>query len=200
MILWLQKAGDGLYTKLETKGGIGYYIFDATLSIMAGYFFVVNNYIPMIICALCSLSGFIIACNFKDIYTVKKEKRKSVGKFIKEYKTDIILSLKFIKKSKRIKAYILFGSLFYAILRIMDTYKSNLLTDSGVQPEQYSMIIAILSLIAAVSVGFAKKIQDKFKNKTLTFISMVYLLSWVAVGVISLTITNNIAIPLICNK
>lgn len=191
------KGGDGLYTKLETKGGIGYYIFDATLSIMAGYFFVVNNYIPMIICALCTLIAFIIACNFKDIYTVKKEERKSIGNFIKEYKTDIVLSLKFIKKSKRIKAYILFGSLFYAILRIMDTYKSNLLTDSGVQPEQYSMIIAILSLIAAVSVGFAKKIQDKFKNKTLTFISMTYLLSWVAIGAISLTIANNVAIPFI---
>lgn len=144
------KGGDGLYTKLETKGGIGYYIFDATLSIMAGYLFVINNNIPMIICALCVLIAFMISCKFKDIYPVNKEKRKTIGKFIKEYKTDIVSSLKFIKKSRRIKAYLLFGSLFYAILRIMDTYKSNLLTDSGIQSEQYSIIIAVLSLIAAV--------------------------------------------------
>lgn len=191
------KGGDGLYTKLETKGGIGYYIFDATLSIMAGYLFVINNNIPMIICALCVLIAFIISCKFKDIYPVNKAKRKTIGKFIKEYKTDIASSLMFIKKSRRIKAYLLFGSLFYAILRIMDTYKSNLLTDSGIQSEQYAIIIAILSLIAAVSVGFAKNIQNKFKNKTLTAISMTYLLSWVAIGTIALTMTNNIAIPFI---
>lgn len=191
------KGGDGLYTKLETKGGIGYYIFDATLSIMAGYLFVINNNIPMIICALCVLIAFMISCKFKDIYPVNKEKRKTIGKFIKEYKTDIVSSLQFIKKSRRIKSYLLFGALFYAILRIMDTYKSNLLTDSGIQSEQYSIIIAILSLIAAVSVGFAQKIQDRFKNKTLSFISITYLLSWVAIGTIALTMTNNIAIPFI---
>ena len=191
------KGGDGLYTELETKGGIGYYIFDAALSIMAGYLFVINNNIPMIICALCVLIAFMISCKFKDIYPVNKEKRKTIGKFIKEYKTDIVSSLQFIKKSRRIKSYLLFGALFYAILRIMDTYKSNLLTDSGIQSEQYSIIIAILSLIAAVSVGFAQKIQDRFKNKTLSFISITYLLSWVAIGTIALTMTNNIAIPFI---
>lgn len=191
------KGGDGLYTELETKGGIGYYIFDAALSIMAGYLFVINNNIPMIICALCVLIAFMISCKFKDIYPVNKEKRKTIGKFIKEYKTDIVSSLQFIKKSRRIKSYLLFGALFYAILRIMDTYKSNLLTDSGIQSEQYSIIIAVLSLIAAVSVGFAQKIQDRFKNKTLSFISITYLLSWVAIGTIALTMTNNIAIPFI---
>lgn len=191
------KGGDGLYTKLETKGGSGYYILDAILSIMAGYLFVINNNIPMMICALCVLIAFIISCKFKDIYPINKAKRKTIGKFVKEYKTDIVTSLKFIKKSKRIKAYVLFGSLFYAVIRILDTYKSNLLTDSGVAPEQFSMIVAILSLIAAVSVGFAKNIQNKFKNKTLTVISMTYLLSWVTIATISLTVTNSIAIPFI---
>ncbi len=191
------KGGDGLYTKLETKGSSGYYVLDAALSIMAGYLFVINNYIPMTICAICLFISVMISFKFKDIYPVNKKKRKSIGKFIKEYKTDIVSSLTFIKRSKRIKAYVLFGSLFYAIIRILNTYKSNLLTDSGVGPEQFSIIIAILSLIAAISVGFAKNIQNRFKNKTLTAISMTYLLSWVAIGTIALTITNNVAIPFI---
>lgn len=191
------KGGDGLYTKLETKGSSGWYVLDAALGIMAGYLFVINNYIPMTICAIGLLISLIISFKFKDIYAVRKENRKSIGKFIKEYKTDIVSSLKFIKRSKRIKSYILFGAVFYAIIRIMDTYKSNLLTETGVQPEQFSMIIAILSLIAAFSVGFAEKIQNKFKNKTLSVISLTYLISWVTIGAISLTMTNNIAIPFI---
>lgn len=191
------KGGDGLYTKLESKGGSGYYILDAALSIMAGYLFVINNYIPMIICSICLLVSVIISLKFKDVYIIKKEKRKSIGTFIKEYKSDIIYSFSFIKRSKRMKAYLLFGALFFAVIRIMDTYKSNLLTDLGIQPEQYSIIIAILSMIAAISVGFAKNIQDKFKNRTLSFISLSYILSWVTIGAIGLTMTNNIAIPFI---
>ena len=41
------KGGDGLYTKIESRGGSGYYIADAALSIIAGYLFVINNYIPI---------------------------------------------------------------------------------------------------------------------------------------------------------
>ena len=38
------KGGDGLYTKLESKGSTIYYAIDATLSLTAGYFFVINNF------------------------------------------------------------------------------------------------------------------------------------------------------------
>lgn len=191
------KGGDGLYSKLESKGGSGYYILDAILSIIAGYLFVINNYIPLIICAICLLISLIIAFNFKEVYTNKKGKKKNITKFIIEYKADILSSFKFIKRSKRMKAYILFGGLIYGLIKVFDKYKSTLLIESGIGAEQYSIIIAILSLIAAISVGFAKNIQEKFKNKTLTAISMTYLLSWLAIGTIALTMTNNIAIPFI---
>ena len=115
------KGGDGLYTKLETKGAGGYYIFDAILSITAGYLFIINNYIPMIVCSICLLISIILSLNFKDVYKVKKEKRKSIAKFALEYKTDIKMSLKFIRKSKRIKSYLIFASIFYGVLRIMDS-------------------------------------------------------------------------------
>ena len=163
---------------------------------VAGYLFVINNYIPMLICSICLLISIILSFNFKDIYIVKKEKRKSIGKFALEYKKDIKSSLKFIKKSKRIKSYLIFASVFYGVLRIMDSYKSTLLTDSGIEAHQYSIIIATLSLVAALSVGFAKKIQKKFKNRTLSVISITYLMSWITIAVISLNLTNNIAIPI----
>ena len=191
------KGGDGLYTKLETKGGSGYYIVDAILSMTAGYLFVINNYIPMIVCLLCAIISLIISFKFRDIYQVDKKKRKTVGNFIKEYKINIINSLKFIKRSRRIKAYILFASLFYALISILDTYKFDLLTDIGVGAEQFAIIIASLSLIASISVGFASKVQKKFKNKTLKYISLTYILAWVLVGIVILTLTDKISIPFI---
>ena len=191
------KGGDGLYTKLETKGGRGYYILDAILSMVAGYLFVINNYIPMIICLICVIVSLILSFVFKEIYQVDNKNKKKIGKFVKEYKVNIRDSLKFIKRSRRIKAYILFASVFLSLITIFDTFKSELLTDIGIGAEQFSMIFASLSLIAAVSVSFSSMVQNKLKNKTLTFISMIYLLSWLSIGIVVLNISNNIIIPIV---
>ena len=59
------------------------------------------------------------------------------------------------------------------------------------------MILASLSLIAAVSVSFSKTLQKKLKNKTLTFISIIYILSWLSIGIVVLSITNNIIVPIV---
>ena len=191
------KGGDGLYTKLETRGGRGYYILDAVLSMVAGYLFVINNYVPMIICLICAIISLILSFVFKEIYPVDKKNRKKISKFVKEYKVNIKDSLKFIKRSRRIKAYILFAAVFLSLITIFDTFKSELLTDIGVGAEQFSMIFASLSLIAAISVSFSSMIQKKLRNKTLTFISIIYLLSWLSIGIVVLNITNNIIIPIV---
>ena len=62
------------------------------------------------------------------------------------------------------KAYVIFAAVFYGLIKIMSTYKSDLLLDIGVAEEQFSMIYAVLSLIAAISVTYSRKIQRYFKN------------------------------------
>lgn len=189
------KGGDGLYTRLESKGATSYYALDATLSLMAGYLFVINNYIPMIICAICLFIAVVLSINFKEIHTVKSKKK--VATFIKEYKRDISTSIKFIIKSKRMKAFVLFASVFYALIKIMTTYRSNLLTELNVGAEQFSIIIASLSLIAAVSSAYSQKLQDKLKNKMLTFISISFIISWIIISVVAMKFSNTIALPII---
>ncbi len=189
------KGGDGLYTRLESKGATLYYALDATLSLMAGYLFVINNYIPMIICAICLFIALILSANLEDVHTVKKKKKISV--FVKEYKKDISDSLKFIIKSQRMRSFVIFASFFYALIKIMDTCKSNLLTELKVGPEQFSIILAILSLIAAISSAYSKKIQKKLKNKMLTAISISFIASWIIISVISIKFYNTIALPII---
>lgn len=189
------KGGDGLYTRLESKGATSYYVLDATLSLMAGYLFVINNYIPMIICAICLFIALVLSINLKEIHTVKSKKK--VATFVKEYKSDISASIKFIIKSKRMKAFVLFASVFYALIKIMDTYRSSLITELNVGAEQFSIIIASLSLIAAVSSAYSQKLQDKLKNKMLTFISISFIFSWIVIAVVAMKFSNTIALPII---
>lgn len=192
------KGGDGIYTKIDSKGASGYYILDTGLSIIAGYLFVINNYIPMFICMAILLLSTILSFKFHDIHRgVKKKSGEKFSKFIKGYSNDILDSFKFIKKSKRIKAYLIFASIFYGFIKVISTYRSNLLTDIGVSAEQFSIIYAVLSLIAALSVSYSRKVQRHFKNKTLMFISLSHIISTILVGVISVCITDNLALPFI---
>lgn len=192
------KGGEGIYTKIDSKGASGYYVLDTVLSLIAGYLFVINNYIPIYISLVFLIISTILSFKFKDIYDAKNDENKeSFSKFLKGYSSDIRDSFKFIKKSNRMRSYLIFAAVFYGLIKIMSTYKSDLLMDIGVTEEQFSMIYAVLSLIAAVSVTFSRKIQRYFKNKTLTFISLSYVISIIFIGVISIRITNNLALPLI---
>jgi len=193
------RGGDGLYSKLEAKGGSWYYILDGIASLIAGYLFVINNYLPMLICLGFIIISTILSFGFKDIYEVKKEdiKKDSFKNTIKEYKHDLKKSFKFILKSKRMKAYVLFQMLLYSLISIIDTYQGDLLTDIGIGEEQFSMIFAILTLIGGISISLKKPIEKNFKNRTLSFISLLYIGACIIVGGISTIYTNQAIIPII---
>lgn len=193
------RGGDGLYSKLEAKGGSWYYILDGIASLIAGYLFVINNYLPMFICLGFIIISTILSFGFKDIYEVKKEdiKKDSFKNTIKEYKHVLKKSFKFILKSKRMKAYVLFQMVLYSLISIIDTYQGDLLTDIGIGEEQFSMIFAILTLIGGISISLKKPIEKNFKNRTLSFISLLYIGACIIVGGISTIYTNQAIIPII---
>lgn len=192
------KGGDGIYTKIDSRGASAYYILDTVLAVMAGYFFVINNYIPIYISLFFIIVSTILSIKFKEIYKSKENQGKeSFSKFLKGYSSDILNSFRFIKRSKRMKSYLIFAAVFYGLIKIMSTYKSDLLIDIGVTEEQFSMIYAVLALIAAISVTFSKKVQKQFRNKTLTFLSLSYIISIIVIGAITLIFTDNIALPIV---
>lgn len=109
-------GGEGLYSKLDARGGSLYYILDGVASLSAGYLFVINNYLPIIICICFAIISTIISFGFKDIY-INKKKEKIKNKFellknLKEYNSGLKESFKFIIKSRRMKAFILFEIFF----------------------------------------------------------------------------------------
>lgn len=171
------KGGDGLYSKLDAKGGSLYYILDGVASLVAGYLFVFNNYIPIFICLGFIIISTILSFGFEDIYEVKKENRKKDGLIntLKEYKDDVKVSFKFIFKSKRMKAFILFQIVFYSVIEIIHTYSSDLLIDIGIPEESFSIIFSVLTLIGGVSLSLKGVIEKKLKNRTLAFLSLIYI-------------------------
>ena len=191
------KGGQGLYAKLEAKGGSWYYYLNAVTSLSAGYLFVINSYLPLLVCLLFLVISTIISLKFGELYPVEKNENIKMKNIIKEYTEDLKVSVKFIIKSNRMKAFILFGAIFYGITSIMTTYQSDLLINKGVAEEEFSTIFALLSLLAAVSVTLSKKVQKKFRNKTLTFLSVSYVCAIFIIGVVSTLFTDSTSIPII---
>ncbi len=193
------RGGEGLYSKLDARGGSLYYILDGVASLTAGYLFVVNNYLPMYICLGFIITSTILSFKFQEVYEVKI-KNKDNKKFLstlKDYKQDLKTSFKFILKSRRMKAFILFQIVLYSTIEIINTYNSDLLISIGIKEEQFSMIIAILTLIAGISLTLKRPIERKFKNRTLSFISLTYIGACIIIGIISSLWKANAIIPII---
>ena len=193
------RGGEGLYSKLDAKGGSWYYFLDGIASLSAGYLFVINNYLPMFICLGFIIISTILSFGFGDIYEVKKNKenKKSFLYTIKEYNDNLKETSKFILKSRRMKAYILFQVVFYSTIEIINTYRSDLLVNIGIPEEQFSMIFAVLILIGGVSISFKRHIEKSFKNRTLAFLSLTYILACIIIGIVSSLYIGNLIIPLI---
>ncbi len=194
------RGGDGLYSRLDEKGARWYYILDGVASFIAGYLFVTNNYIPMCICLGFIFISTILSFRFKDVYDVRKETKSKEQNWInvlKNYFEDLKQSFKFILKSRRMKAFILFQLLFYGLIKITLTYNSDLLISIGVPEEYYSMIIAMFTLISGFATFFKRPIEKVFKNRTLTFISVLYISAYVIIGIASKVFASQIIIPIV---
>lgn len=191
------RGGEGLYSKIDAKGGSWYYILDGIASLVAGYLFVINNYIPMFICLGFAIISTILSFGFKDIYEVKREKKSGLGQTLKEYGRDLKISFKFILKSKRMKAFILFQIVFYSLIEIIETYNSDLLVNIGIPEQQFSMIFAILTLIGGISLSLKRPIEKKLKNRTLTFLSLMYIGACIIIGATSSIYKGEAIIPII---
>lgn len=193
------RGGEGLYSKLDTRGGSLYYILDGIASLTAGYLFVMNNYLPMYICLGFIIISTILSFRFKDVYKVKRNKKEKISlkNTLKEYGNDLKTSCRFIIKSRRMKAYILFQIVFYSLIEIVDTYNSDLLVNIGIPEEQFSMIFAVLTLIAGISLTLKRPIEKRFKNRTLSFISLMYIGACIVIGTISSLNSSTSIIPII---
>lgn len=95
------------------------------------------------------------------------------------------------------KAFVLFQIVFYSVIEIVDTYNSDLLINIGIQEEQFSMIFAILTLIGGIAISLKRPIEKKFKNRTLSFISLMYIGACIAIGAISIIWKSEMIIPIV---
>ena len=71
------KKGKGIFSKIEEKGARNYYFLDGITSMLTGFLFVINGYIPMMICLMFTVIAIAMSTCFKRSLRNKRRKGRN---------------------------------------------------------------------------------------------------------------------------
>lgn len=170
-----------IFSKIDGKSTSYFYIFEAIASTVAGFTFAINGYIPMILCFICCTIATILSFKFRHT-TIVQNNVKPI-KF-KEYMVQLKTSFRYFLKSKRIRSLIMFNALLMGTITAIVNLRSSILKEIHVPEQYFGIIFAMLQIIAAISTRNTEKIQDNFRNRTLTWLGLPMVISCIVIGFI----------------
>lgn len=182
-----------IYAKIYGKGTSYYYIFDAISSISTGFLYVINPYIPLILCFICCLISTILSLTFEDpahIETTNNDDNKK-SNFIENYK-DMLITFKQIIKSNRLKLLLIYSLCFWAFFSVFGTLKSSILVDLNVPEQYFGIIAAVCQIFSAISSKNYQWFHKKLKNRALTWFSLSLSSSFIIAGLVVICDINYI--------
>ena len=170
-----------IFSKIDGKSTSYFYIFEAVASMTAGFTFVINGYIPMILCFTCCTIATILSFKFR--HTAIVQNKVEPIKFT-EYMVQLKTSFGYFLKSKRIRSLIMFNALLMGTITAIVNLRSSMLEELHVPEQYFGIIFAMLQMIAAISTRNTERIQENFRNKTLGWLGIPMVMSCVVIGFI----------------
>ena len=143
-----------IFAKISQKGMANYYIMNAIATVLAGFFYDINPYIPITLSLIITILVTMISTRFIEPQNEKKKHKVQEFNQLKEIKD----SFKFILKSERLKALILFSAISGGV---------SLLEDFDISAKYLCMIFAILGIISGILAKKQEAFHEKYRNKSL---------------------------------
>ncbi len=156
-----------IFSKIESKGYSMYCYISAITTVLAGFLYEVNTYIPIMLAIIFILFALIVSINFIPIEKQEK-KEDTINKNLNEVKEAIV----FILKSPRLKSLLLMLGFMWGIICLFGTYQTTLLKDIKVPAKYIGIILALLDIVQGISSTKANYFNEKHKNKSLTYIAI----------------------------
>ena len=175
-----------IFSKIDGKGSSLYYYLNAITAAISGFLFVANPYIPLILSLIFTFIAIILSYKFTEIQTPTQshtsQAKSSFSAELKNYIKDLKQAFRFILKSKRLRALILFNAIFVSFIVMIDTLRRSVLTELNVPNEYFGIIFALYGLLSGFFSTSATKIHKAHGNHTLSFLSATYCLSVILTG------------------
>ncbi|MBE5821456.1 MAG: MFS transporter [Clostridiales bacterium] len=170
----MKKLGKrSLFSKVEGASNSKYYYLDAIASILAGYMFLLNGYLPMLWCFAGCLIALLISFEFNDVKNDEKEEFK-LKEFFSGFRT--------ILKSGRFCSLLIFSFVFTGIINMSTNLYKAILIDFNFDSSKLALVVCVMTALAGLGAKSVYYIEKKTKNKTLTIFSIIYVLLLIVIG------------------
>ncbi len=166
-----------IFAKTQGKAVSGYYIISAFSMILSGFLFEINGYIPIFISLGIVITTLIISTRFDNVEINEKDEEENIVS-LKE-------AVKFSFNSKRTRCLLIFSSIVYSVITVLATYEVSLLEDMNVSSKYIGIVFAILNIVSGIASKNQNLFQEKFKNRTLTFLGISLTLSCIISGLVA---------------
>jgi hypothetical protein len=175
------KIRGDIYSRIFGRG-VSWYSKAAAVSIViSGFLYVINPYIPIVLCLAVAVLATLISICFNNTEQLE-ENKVEVDKTFKGSIKDLKEGFKIILKSSRLKSLFLMNGIIWGLICLLATYYATLLKDLNITAYYIGIIIAMLELMVGVGAKKANWFNTKFKNKSLTLIGLLISFSTAVVG------------------
>lgn len=177
-----------IFTKINGSGYSKFSYFSAVTMLFSGFLYDINPYIPLVCCAICILIAIIISANFIEVdkllepEQIEKKRTKSITATFNDLKSE----LKFIFKSKRLRALLLMTAAIWGLMCLSTSYRTTLLEDIGCSATFIGGFAAFLELAKGYFSTKANRFNKKHSNTTLTIIILTITIGMIVSGVVTL--------------
>jgi len=183
------KKGE-IFSKLEGRGSKNYYYINAVTSVLAGFLYVINPFIPVIFALLVTILATIMSFGFQEIENeeLKNEDNKSrntnisIISYIKELKD----GFKFVIKSRRLRSLMLYSGIIWGAFCLISTYRT-LLKDIGTQEQLIAIISAIVGIASGIGANGQLYFHKKYRNKSFSIILIITSIMTLIMGFVGIT-------------
>lgn len=172
------------FSKIDGKGTSWYYYIDAISSIASGFLYIINAYIPLILCLIACIVSTILSFQFKEI-NIKEEKTVTMKKYMK----DLRRSFQYIFQSSRLKYLIIFGAILSGMMGMLTSLRSATLEQIHFPEQYFGLVFGLLGVISGISSKNQHRFHNHFHNKTLAVLALPTTVSCIFIG---LAILGNI--------
>ena len=182
------KKRGNLYSEIDGIGASRYYVVDAITSLIAGYAFVLNPYLPIIFCFIANIISTILATRFRSIKLQNEQVEVKEG--AREYSRQLGEAIRFTKKSKRIFCLLLYFGLVSGLIYNLTTFRSSVLEGISIPEHYFGIIFAISQMVAAICAKAQIFIHKRFRNKTLAVLGIPLTISCIIIGFLAMIGTS----------
>ena len=180
-----------LFSIIDGKASSYFYYIDAISAITTGFLYIINPYIPLVLCLLMCTISTILSFKFKHTNTINKKTNTN------NEKVTLKDAIKYVRSSKRIKYLILFYATFSALLYVLSSLRSSIFEDLNLQAQYFGIVYAILQIVAGTAARFQDKVHNKFKNETLAVLGIPLTIACIFIGLLGRLQANDLTFSLI---